>query len=60
MPADDSDVPTQEDNQANEAGILDFLASVAEHSKEAPHDNRDVLSSNDFEAEFNGSPSGDR
>ena len=27
------DVPTQEDNGTNEAGVLDFLASVAEHSK---------------------------
>ena len=50
------DVPTQEDNQTNEAGVLDFLESVAEHSKEAPHDNGDVLSPNDFEMEFTVSP----
>ena len=56
MEMQDDDIPTQEDNQANEAGVLDFLESVAEHSKEAPYDNGDVLSPNDFEAEFNGSP----
>ena len=50
------DVPTQEDNETNEAGILDFLASVAEHSKDDPHDNGDILSPNDYEAGFNGSP----
>ena len=49
------DVPTDEDNKTNEAGIMDVLASIAEHSKEAPHDNGDVLSPNDFEMEFNGS-----
>ena len=31
MEVQDDDVPTQEDNQANEAGIMDFLESVAEH-----------------------------
>ena len=50
------DVPTQEDNDTNEAGILDFLASVAENSKDGPHDDGDILSANDYEAEFNGSP----
>ena len=52
----EDDVPTEEDNKTTEAGILDFLASIAEHSKEAPHDNGDVLSPIDFEMEFNGSP----
>ena len=33
-----------------------FLDSVAEHSKELPHDNGDVLSPNDYEKELNGSP----
>ena len=50
------DVPTQEDNDTNEAGILDFLASVAEHSKAGPHDDGDILCPNDYEAEFDGSP----
>ena len=42
--------------KTNEAGILDFLASVAEHSKDGPHDDGDILCPNDYEAEFNGPP----
>ena len=52
----EDDAPTQEDNRANEAGIENFLASVAEHSTELLHDNGDVLSKNDYEMELNGSP----
>ena len=51
------DVSTQEDNDTNEAGILDFLASVAEHSKESTtSDNGDILDPNDYEMEFSRSP----
>ena len=51
------DVLTQENNDTNEAGILDCLASVAEHCKEsAPSDNGDILDPNDYEMEFSRSP----
>ena len=51
-----NDAPTMEDNQTNEAGIEDFLASVSEHREQAPHYSGDVVSIEDYEEELNRTP----
>ena len=48
--------PTLEDNQTNEAGVEDFLASLSEYRTQAPHYSGDVVLEEDHEEELNMTP----